>query len=181
MPTIDPRDGFEIRPPYLQQKYRGLRQEESAVLRAYLRDTGTENIRRVRTSVPVGEGEQAPNRPEPSRRQVKLLSQWKIDAVVDRPSKQEVIELKSRATHTAVGQVLAYDLALGLREDEPTTSRPTVASFRVHPDLPQFARAANVTLHQVPRADPSTATQRFLEDQGLLGDDSDTDVSGDGQ
>jgi len=181
MPTIDPQNGFEIRPPYLQQKYRGLRQEESAVLRAYLRDTGTDNIRRVRTSVPVGKGEEAPNRPATSQKQIKLLSQWKIDAVVDRPSKQEVIELKSRATHTAVGQVLAYDLALGLREDEPTTSRPTVASFRVHPDLPQFARAANVTLHQVPRADPSTATQRFLEDQGLLGDGSDSDVSGDGQ
>jgi hypothetical protein len=174
MPTIDPRDGFDIGPPYLQSKYRGLRQEESDVLRAYLEDTGTDNIRRLRTTVPVGQGEDAPNRPEPSRKQVKFLSQWKIDAVVDRPSGQEVIELKSRATHTAVGQVLAYDLALGLRDDEPTTSTPTVAAYRVHPDLPQYARAANVQLHQVPRADRTTATQRFLQDQGLL--DSDTDA-----
>jgi len=168
MPSIDPRDGFDISPPFLQDKYNGLREEESDVLRAYLEDTGTDNIRRLRTSVPVGQGEDAPNRPEPSRRQVKLLSQWKIDAVIDRPGRQEIIELKSRATHTAVGQALAYDVALGERSDEPTESRPVVAAFRVHPDLPAFARLVNVRLHTVPQADPSTATQRFLRDRDSL-------------
>jgi len=87
---------------------------------------------------------------------------------VDRPGRQEIIELKSRATHTAVGQALAYDVALGERSDEPTESRPVVAAFRVHPDLPAFARLVNVRLHTVPQADPSTATQRFLRDRDTL-------------
>jgi hypothetical protein len=92
----------------------------------------------------------------------------KIDAVVDRPGRQEIVELKSRATHTAVGQALAYDVALGERDDEPTTSRPVVAAFRVHPDLPPFARLVGVTLHTVPDADPSGATRRFFSDRSLL-------------
>ncbi len=153
-----------VKPPYERRKYPRLRKEESQVLRAYLEETGIDNIDRLRTAVPVGQGE-VPG--EPANRfqeQKKALSQWKIDAVVDRPGRQEIIELKSRATHTAVGQALAYDVALGERQDEPTTSRPVVAAFRAHPDLPQFARLVGVQLHTVPQADRSTATQRFLDD-----------------
>jgi hypothetical protein len=153
-----------VKPPYIRRKYPRLRDEESRVLSQYLDETGTDNIDRLRTAVPVGEGE-VPGKPSTRyERQAKALSQWKIDAVVDRPGRQEVIELKSRATHTAVGQALAYDVALGERDDEPTSSRPVVAAFRVHPDLPPFARLVNVQLHTVPDADPSTATQRFERD-----------------
>jgi hypothetical protein len=159
-PTVDP--------PYSRRKYPRLREEESDVLRAYLQETGLDNIDQLRTAVPVGEGE-VPGQPSDQfERQAKALSQWKIDAVVDRPGRQEIIELKSRATHTAVGQALAYDVALGERSDEPTQSRPVVAAFRVHPDLPPFARLVNVRLHSVPQADRSTATQRFLQDRDSL-------------
>jgi hypothetical protein len=155
----------EVSPPYLKQQYPRLREPESRVLRQYLRETGTDNVDRLRTAVPVGEGE-VPGQPRNrTERQVKALSQWKIDAVVDRPGRQEVVELKSRATHTAVGQVLAYDVALGERDDEPTNSRPVVASFRTHPDLPPFARLVGVQLHTVPDADRSTATDRFFRDR----------------
>jgi hypothetical protein len=165
--------GFEaydptVRPPYTRRQYPRLREEESQVLRAYINETGTENIDQLRTAVPVGEGEVPGDPTDEFERQAKALSQWKIDAVVDRPGRQEIIELKSRATHTAVGQALAYDVALGERSGEPTESRPVVAAFRVHPDLPAFARLVNVRLHTVPQADPSTATQRFLRDRDSL-------------
>lgn len=154
----------EVKPPYLRDKYPRLRQEESNVLRAYLEERGVEGIERLRTAVPVGEGE-IPGEPrDTAERQKKALSQWKIDAVVDWPGTQEVIEIKSRATHTAVGQALAYDVALGEREDEPTQSKPKVVAFRAHPDLPRFAQLVNVGLHTVPQADRSGATSRFQAD-----------------
>jgi hypothetical protein len=170
MPHTWPPYDATVGPPYLRRQYPRLREEESRVLRAYLRETGTDNVEQLRTAVPVGEGE-VPGDPETvGELQKKALSVWKIDAVVDRVGHQEVVELKSRATHTAVGQALAYDVALGKRDDEPTSSRPVVAAFRAHPDLPPFARLVNVRLHTVPRADPSTATQRVLADTGRLDD-----------
>jgi len=154
----------EVKPPYIRRKYPRLRDEESTVLAQYLQETNPDSIERLRTAVPVGEGE-VPGEPQNRyQRQAKALSQWKIDAVVDRPSSQEIIELKSRATHTAVGQVLAYDVALGERSDEPTESKRVVAAFRVHPDLPAYASLVNVRLHTVPDADPSGATRRFRQD-----------------
>jgi len=154
-----------VKPPFIKTKYPRLRSEESDVLRAYLEETGTDSIDQLRTAVPVGEGEVPGEPANPAQRQIKALSQWKIDAVVDRPGRQEIIELKSRATHTAVGQALAYDIALGQRDAEPTESRRVVAAFRAHPDLPPFACLVNVELHTVPRADRSTATQRFNRDR----------------
>jgi hypothetical protein len=169
--------GFQARdptvnPPYLRDKYPGLRKEESILLRAFLEETGVDGINRLRTAVPVGEGE-IPGEPETTQqRQVKALSQWKIDAVVDRGGQQEIIELKSRATHTAVGQVLAYDVALGEIEDEPTESKRLVVAFRAHPDLPRFARLVGVQLHTIPQADRSGATSRFNADRFEFGFDT---------
>jgi hypothetical protein len=155
----------EVPPPFTRSRYPRLRENESNVLREYIQETGKDSIERLRTAVPVGEGE-FPGTPQtPAEKQKKILSQWKIDAVIDRPGQQEIIELKSRATHTAVGQVLAYDLALGERENEPTESRRVVAAFRAHPDLPVFARRVNVRVHTVPHVDPSGATRRFERDR----------------
>jgi hypothetical protein len=159
-----------VTPPYVRDKYPRLREEESDVLRAYLTETGPDAVDQLRTAVPVGEGEVHGQPRDRWERQKKALSQWKIDAVIDRPGRQEILELKSRATHTAVGQALAYDVALGDRNDEPTTSRPVVAAFRAHPDLPGFARLVGVELHTVPHADQSTATSRFISDRRLLGE-----------
>jgi hypothetical protein len=153
-----------VKPPYIRSKYPRLRDRESTVLAQYLDETGVQNIEQLRTAVPVGEGEVPGEPANRYQRQAKALSQWKIDAVVDRSSSQEVIELKSRATHTAVGQVLAYDIALGERQQEPTESKRVVAAFRVHPDLPEYSALVNVRLHTVPDADPTTATARFRSD-----------------
>jgi len=173
MPTSP--SGFEIydpevRPPYVRTSYPRLRDEESLVLRQYLRETDPATINRLRTAVPVGEGEVEGQPDATFERQKKALSQLKIDAVVDRPGRQEIIELKSRATHTAFGQVIVYDLLLGQRADEPTESRPVVAAYRAQPDFRRIARRLPVTLHLAPEADPSTATERFLEDVGRLGE-----------
>jgi hypothetical protein len=157
----------EVKPPYRRIQYPRLRQAESHVLRGYLTETGTDSIDRLRTAVPVGEGEIVGEPRNFSERQIKALSQWKIDAVVDRPGRQEIIELKSRATHTALGQVLAYDLALGELSEEPTESDRVVAAFRVHPDLPPWARLLGVSLHTLPDADPSGATRRYFSDRSL--------------
>jgi len=156
----------EVQRPFLREKYPRLRNEESKVLKAYLAETDPETIKRLRTAVPVGEGEITGAPTSTFERQVKALSQMKIDAVVDRGSRQEIIELKSRATHTAAGQVLFYDLLLGDRPDEPTESRLVVAAFRAHPDFKRVVRRTPITLHTVPQADPSTATQRFMQDVG---------------
>jgi len=158
----------EVKPPYIRRQYPRLREEESNVLRAYINETGQDNIEQLRTAVPVGEGEVDGQPTDQFEAQKKALSQFKIDAVIDRPGRQEIIELKSRATHTAIGQVTAYDYYLGLRPNEPTTSRRVIAAFRVHPDLPEIATVAGVTIHTTPQADTSTATQRFLSDVGLL-------------
>jgi len=165
----------EVRPPYIRRKYPRLRSEESNVLREFLKETGTDSVDQLRTAVPVGEGE-VPGEPDDQfQAQAKALSQWKIDAVVDRPGHQEVVEIKSRATHTAIGQVLAYDVSLGERPNEPTQSRPTIAAYRTHPDLGPYARKLNVRLHTVPQADTSTGTQRFQRDrQEFLDDSSDS-------
>jgi hypothetical protein len=158
----------EVSPPYVRTSYPRLRDEESLVLRAFLNDTGTDNIDRLRTAVPVGDGEVDGDPSNRWEHQKKALSQWKIDAVVDRPGHQEIIELKSRATHTALGQLLAYDIALGEDPQEPTESRRLVVGFRLHPDLQAIAEALNIRPHTVPAADPSSATERFLEDVGRL-------------
>lgn len=169
-PPYDP----EVNPPLLRDQYPRLREGESRILRAYLRDTGTDSVRRLRTAVPVGEGE-VPGYPRDKfEKQVKALSVWKVDAVVDRPGRQEVIEIKSRATHTAIGQVIAYDRTLGQRDDEPTTSRPVVAAYRTHPDLPAYADVTGVTLHEVPDEDRSGATRRFIRDRETFSDGGDT-------
>jgi len=154
-----------VKPPLLRDKYPRLRDEESDVLRAYIAANEPDTIQQLRTAVPVGEGE-VPGAPNNNfEKQVKALSQMKIDAVIDRGATQEIVELKSRATHTAAGQALFYDLLLGERPDEPTTSRPTVAAFRAHPDFERVVQKTPVALQTFPDADRSTATERSMQDR----------------
>jgi hypothetical protein len=156
----------EVSRPFLREKYPRLRNEESKVLKAYLAETDPETVKRLRTAVPVGEGEVEGVPESQFEAARKAQTQLKIDAVVDRGAQQEIVELKSRATHTAAGQVIVYDLLLGQRDDEPTQSRLVVAAFRSQPDFQRVVRKLPVTLHTVPQADPSTATQRFMQDVG---------------
>lgn len=155
--------GFSIQEDFLRDSYPGLRDGESRVLQALLEERNTDGLRRVRTSWPVGQGEEIEARTQAQADAARDLSRWKVDAILDFPGRTEIVELKSRATHTAIGQAAAYSLALADEPEERSTHRLTVGAFRVHPDLPRFARATGTQLHTVPHADPSTATSRFFE------------------
>lgn len=155
----------DVTEPYIRpNRYPGLREEESDLLRAYLMETETEGIERLRTSVPVGKFEDPIELEEPYRTMAKRLSQWKIDVVVDYPSQTDVIELKSRATHTALGQVVGYAYYLGQLDQERTNPRLKVVAYREHPSVREFAEALGAVVHTIPKADPTSASRNFEVD-----------------
>lgn len=145
--------------PFLRDRYPGLRTEESRLLRAYLLDVGTDDIQRLRTAVGVGPAEDIQHF-EPNFREMAFrLSQWKIDAIINWPGRTDVIELKSRATHTALGQAVGYGFYLGQVAHERTNPRLKVVAFREHPALRDLARALGAEVHLVPQADATTASR----------------------
>jgi hypothetical protein len=149
----------DIGSPILRQQYPALRESESRVLRAHLRANDPETVRRLRTQKRVGEGETVPSLDEKWREVARDLSRWKIDAVIDYPGFTEIVELKSRATHTAMGQVEAYAAALARETEERSDFRLTVAAYRVHPDFELGAADSDVRLSLYPQADPTTASR----------------------
>lgn len=142
-------------------QYPGLRKEESDLLRAYLRDRGTDDIRRLRTAVSIGPGEDVPSLQEPYREMAFEISRWKADAVIDDPGRTTIIELKSRSTHTSVGQVRGYRHYLRQLDHEHSEPRLLVVAWREHPAVREFAMAEDVEVHTVPHADPTTASRPF--------------------
>ena len=93
----------EVGEPLIRRQYPHLRAEESRLLRFHLQETGVESVDRLRTQVRVGKGEVVENLRPKYREMARDLSRWKIDAVIDRPGRTEIVELKSRVTHTAMG------------------------------------------------------------------------------
>lgn len=154
IPTGDITDG-----PFLRDRYPGLRTEESRLLRQYLWERGTDDIKRLRTSVEVGPGEDVPQLEDNFREMAFRLSRWKIDAVIDYPGRTDIIELKSRATHTGLGQAVGYGFYLGQIDIERTNPRLLVVAFREHPAVRRFARAIGAEVHTVPDADVTTASR----------------------
>jgi hypothetical protein len=164
--------------PYLRRSYPGLSDPESRLLRGYLEDTGTGDIRRLRTQVRVGEGEILPQISEPFRSLANDLSRLKIDAVIDRPEDTEIVrpedteivELKSRLRTGFAGQLVGYANLLSRRADE--RSNPTLigVAFREHVDTADALEGTGIQLHTVPRADRTTAS--LTPSNSPLGDDS---------
>lgn len=152
--TGDIRDG-----PFMRDRYPGLRKEESRLLRGYLFDVGTDSIERLRTQVEVGPGEDVPGLDQEFREMAFRLSRWKIDAVIDYPGRTDLIELKSRATHTSLGQVVGYAYYLGQLDEERTNPRLLVVAFREHPAVRKFAQALGAEVHTVPDADVTSASR----------------------
>ena len=151
MPTVDS--------PLLRQQYPNLREEESLVLLAHIRAQGVDSIDRLRTQVRCGEGEKPPNLDEKWQAVANDLSRWKIDAVIEYPGRTELVELKSRATHTAMGQVNAYAAALEEVPEERSEFVKTVAAFRNHPDFELGAKNNDVRLALYPQADPTDSSR----------------------
>lgn len=168
-PIGDFRDHF-VRPG----RYPGLRQEESQLLRAYLLDVGTDGIQRVRTQVEVGPGENVPQLESQYREMAFRLSRWKIDCIIDYKGTTEIIELKSRANHTALGQLVGYGYYLGQHDLERSNPRLKVVAYRETPAVRKVARAIGAEIHLVPHADPTSASRRHevVESLGELRGDT---------
>lgn len=145
--------------PFLRERYPGLRTEESRLLRQYLWESGTDSIKRLRTSVEVGPAEDVPNLDDPYREMAFRLNRWKIDAVIDYPSRTDVVELKSRAQHTGLGQAIGYGFYLGKVAHERSNPRLLVVAFREHPAVRELARAIGAEVHLVPDADVTHASR----------------------
>lgn len=148
-----------VKRPYLRAQYPHLRPEESRLLRHYLDEKGPENLRRLRTQVRVGEGEVVSDLEPKYRELARDLSRWKIDAVLTWPGYTEIVELKSRVTHTAAGQLVAYSNTLGKLDSEPSTFRLTAVGFRSHPDVVEGLRGTGVRVHTIPKADATSSSR----------------------
>jgi len=160
----------EVGKPYLRRSYPGLSDPESRLLRGYLEDTGTGDIRRLRTQVRVGEGEILPQISEPFRSLANDLSRLKIDVVIDRPEDTEIVELKSRLRTGFAGQLVGYANLLSSRPDERTNPTLIGVAFREHVDTADALAGTGIQLHTVPRADRTTAS--LTPSNSPLGDDS---------
>lgn len=91
---------------------------------------------RIRYDVRVGEGEAPPSdAPAWARKMVWALSTKRIDALVHTPQEIVIVEVKQRASLSAVGQLLGY-LALYTRQERPRKPiRLVCVAERVAPDM----------------------------------------------
>jgi hypothetical protein len=149
----------EVRPPYVRRSYPGLRDEEGRLLRYYVREIGPDKIDRLRTQVRVGEGEIVTGQPPKWQALARDLSRYKIDAVIDRAASTELVELKSRVTHTAAGQLVAYSNLLAARPEERSAFTLTAVGFRAHPDVEDGLRGTGIRVHTIPRADRTSSSR----------------------
>jgi hypothetical protein len=128
--------------PYLREVYDGLNDTEAGLLRQYLAQSDDE-IRRLETQLKVGPGELLPEaRPDSFRRSWRESSKLKIDAVVERPSRIDIIELKDFGRTSFLGQLLMYrywyeieydpDKPLQLRLVTPDINPSSVQPSRFH-------------------------------------------------
>lgn len=149
----------DIPEPYLRFDYAGLSEPESRLLRAYLEDTGTGDIQRLRTQVRVGQGEVLTSIPDKFAQLARDLSRYKVDAVVDRQEVTEIVELKSRLRSSFPGQLLSYSNLLRQVPEERSTFRLVGVGFRAHPDVRDAVEGTGIRIHTIPRADPTSASR----------------------
>jgi hypothetical protein len=148
-----------VTPPLVRRQYPNLREEESRLLRGYIQEQGVDRVDQLRTQMRVGQGEIIDDLPDNWRRMARDLSRWKIDAVIDWPGSTELIELKSRATHTAVGQLIGYREGLVELPGERSDPDLSVVAFRSHPDLHLATRRDGVRVHLLPHLDRTSSSR----------------------
>jgi hypothetical protein len=137
---------FTIPEPYIRGQYRGLNDAEDDYLRAYLR-AGEEEIRGLRTQVRVGPGELLPeSQPEMFRRSWQESSKYKIDAVVERPSVVELVELKDLIRNSGLGQLLSYRYWYEIEYDLDKPLRLTLTAPDINPTAVQPVRFHDINL-----------------------------------
>jgi len=141
--------------PFLRPSYPGLMEEESTLLRSYLQETDPDTVTGLRTNVGVGQGEVRRDLPQEFREMAQELSRLRMDAVVERGDRVELVELKSRIRTTGLGQLNIYK-ALGSDEGViPTDSRLVLVGERIHPDVGQTLRQLGARVHVIPPSQQS--------------------------
>lgn len=126
--------------PHLRTEYNGLNTTEGEILRKYLRKRD-EPVRRLETQVRVGPGEQLPEvQPESFRKSWRESSKLKIDAVIERPSTWELVELKDFGRTSFLGQLLMYRYWFELERDLDKPIELYLATFDINPSAVQPSR-----------------------------------------
>jgi hypothetical protein len=132
--------------PFLRSDYDGLNTTESDILRKFLRRRD-EPVRRLETQVRVGPGELLPEaQPESFRKSWRESSKLKIDAVIERPSTYEIVELKDFGRTSFLGQLLMYRYWFELERDLDKPVELYLATFDVNPSAVQPSRFEGVQM-----------------------------------
>lgn len=133
--------------PFLRENYRGLNDEESNLLRTFLQDR-EEDVVSLRTRVLVGPGEQLSDaQPEQFRRSWQESSKLKIDAVVERPSVFDIVELKDFGRTSFLGQLLMYRYWFEIERSPDKPLRLWLSTPDLNPSSVQPTRFQNVNIH----------------------------------
>jgi len=138
--------------PFFRPSYPGLNDAEAQLLAGYLEEVGLDEISALWTNVPVGQGEVVDRLPPEFQRMAQALSRLRIDAVVRRGDRFEVIEMKSRIRTTGVGQLNIYKLLDGPEVDLPNDAHLVLVGKRIHPDVGDVLRSMGVIVHVIPEA-----------------------------
>jgi len=132
--------------PFLRGDYDGLNTTESDILRKYLRRRD-EPVRALETQVRVGPGELLSEaQPESFRKSWRESSKLKIDAVIERPSVWELVELKDFGRTSFLGQLLMYRYWFELERDLDKPVQLYLATFDVNPSSVQPSRFEGVEM-----------------------------------
>jgi len=126
--------------PYLRDTYRGLNEAEADILRTFLA-TQDDEIRSLQTQVKVGPGELLPETdPDSFRRSWRESSKLKIDAVVERPDRYDIVELKDFGRTSYLGQLLMYRYWYEIEYDPDKPLQLWIATPDVNPSSVQPTR-----------------------------------------
>lgn len=132
--------------PYLRETYNGLNDTEATLLRQYLAQSD-EEVRRLETQLKVGPGELLPEaRPDSFRRSWRESSKLKIDAVVERPSRYDIVELKDFGRTSFLGQLLMYRYWYEIEYDPDKPLQLVLVTPDVNPSAVQPSRFNGVRL-----------------------------------
>jgi len=123
-----------------------LNDAEQDLLRTYLRESEPEVVG-LETQIRVGPGELLPeSRPERFREAWRESSKFKIDAVVERPSVVELVELKDLIRNSGLGQLLSYRYWYEIEHDLDKPIRLTLTAPDINPTAVQPVRFHDVNL-----------------------------------
>ena len=135
-----------------QTRYPHLLDQDAPVLTAYLKENGT-RYSGVQFDVRIGTGrDPGQDFPENIRQMALDLSRRRIDALGQKPSSVDIIEVTGAAGTTTLGQLIAYK-ELYIKEYKPATPPTLVLAARsIQTDMHPAFTAAGIEIHLYPDA-----------------------------